>query len=60
MEEYKDSIAIIEESEIEKRKSEYGNRFCKITKEMIESLANEKILIINDGEYCTFLKYFQD
>lgn len=35
MEEYKDSIAIIEESEIEKRKSEYGNRFCKITKDLL-------------------------
>lgn len=42
------------------QKSEYGNRFCKITKEMIESLENEKILMMNDGEYCTFLKYFPD
>lgn len=60
MEEYKDNLAIIEESEIEKRKSKYGNRFCRINKEIIESLENEKILMINDGEYCTFLKYFQD
>lgn len=50
---------IIDKSQIEECKSEYGNRFNEITVDDLLEVLNGKVLCLYDGEYANFI-YLKD
>lgn len=53
---FDDMITTIDENEIYECCSKWGNTFATITEEDVEALRKGKILYVNDGEYCHFIK----
>ena len=53
---FNETVEMIRMDEVEGRCSTYGNTFAIITEEQIEELHNGKIVYIDDGEYCHFIR----
>lgn len=52
-----DKVEIINKTEVESRMSKYGNTCCIVDDKAIEELKAGKVWLMDDTEYCHFVKY---
>lgn len=57
---FNDSVEMIDLEEVKESQSRWGNSFHTITKKQAKELLKGKVIYIDDGEYCHFIKIEND